>query len=313
MLHDVNRSLHTTCNPVAVSPEDLARWRVTAGTSVQWSALDDPSGGEPGVWVDGRGAPAGAYRVGPALDALRGDHLLRTAIWILEPRDGSAASAVDLAFNVDGASSYLIRLHVRTGVRYLCVIKRSGGQTEVLVDDIVSFDYERWLPLEIRFVAGHIAVTLDGRPAASVSDYDLLRGGALAIGVLGAAARFGTIMVEPVDTPVPAPRAAISARPAVVPAEPRGAIENAHYRIEFSTAGAEMLIHGAGGGWEKVTPDGDLRTEQWLVLHGDVGSRRNLQASLARHPVTFDGCELLDGSSARLSGSVPGKDRKSVV
>ncbi|MFC0504871.1 hypothetical protein D7193_11975 [Micromonospora costi] len=258
--------------------------------------------------LDGRGQPDGRHLLGAPLAAMIGNHAVRTAVRLPEPRHGADVSTAELRVNADAAQWYAVRLRVRTGVRYLSVLRHAGGRDELLADDILAFDFDRWLPVEVTVVDGRITVTVDGRTAATASDPDPIEGGGVGFGAAGTVAGFGP--VEVVDLgPRTAPahrRPATDIDPAAAVVEPYTAVEGAAYRLDVAAVrwddrsgyAAQLLIRGERG-WE---PAGEPLGERWLVLHGDGGSRRDLQRSLDAHPVRFDAVEPLGANAVRLRG-----------
>lgn len=290
------------------APGDVVDWPVAAGDAGAWSTGD--VAGVPAVQVDGRTDAAGSYRASGPLAAMRGDFTVTTRVLIREPREGREETAVDIAVNAEADRGYVARFHVRSGVRYAAVLKQSPDGTEVLADDIVTFDFERWMDVTIRVAAGRVEVFLDGRPAASAPDFDMYDGGGLRIGASGAMASVAAVEVTGFG---PRPtratrRTPVRAAAPLVATEKRGAIGNDHYRVEFSVA-ADGVSHVAevqtrhDGEWH---PTPGWSAGDWLVLHGDGGSRRDLQASLDNHSVSFTDLEIRDDSEARLHAAGDG-------
>ncbi|WP_262285394.1 hypothetical protein [Micromonospora sp. MA102] len=260
------------------------------------------------VELDGRGHPDGRHLLGAPLLAMIGNHTIRTAVRLPEPRHGTDVSTAELRLNADTAQWYAVRLRVRTGVRYLSVLRHADGRDELLADDILAFDFDRWLPVEVTVVDGRITVTVDGRTAATATDPDQLEGGGVGVAATGTVAGFGPVEVValgPRRTPDNRrPATAVDAAAALV--EPYTSVEGAAYRLEVAAVrwydrsgyAAQLLIRGEHG-WE---PAAEPLGERWLVLHGDGGSRRDLQRTLDAHPVWFDAVEPLGGDTVRLRG-----------
>ncbi|WP_146231172.1 hypothetical protein [Micromonospora sicca] len=272
-----------------------------------FSSFDRP------IEVDGHGHPDGRHLLGAALPAMTGNFAIRTAVRVPEPRHGADVSSAELRVNADAERWYAIRLRVRTGVRYLSVLRHADGHAELLADNILAFDFGRWLPVEVTVADGRITVAVDGRTAATVTDRDPLDGGGVGVGATAMAAAFAPVEVVHLGPrTVRAAGRADAAGPdlttaAAVAVEPYAAVERAAHRLEVAAlrwdGGAgyatDLLVRGDGG-WERV---GDDRFgERWLVLHGDGGSRRNPQGTLDRHPVTFDQVERLGPNAVRLRG-----------
>ncbi|MEV1329435.1 hypothetical protein AB0J20_07645 [Micromonospora costi] len=258
--------------------------------------------------LDGRGQPDGRHLLGAPLAAMIGNHAVRTAVRLPEPRHGADVSTAELRVNADAAHWYAVRLRVRTGVRYLSVLRHAGGRDELLADDILAFDFDRWLPVEVSVVDGRITVTVDGRTAATASDPDPIEGGGVGLGAAGTVAGFGPVEVVelgPRTTPTNR-RPATDIDPAAAVVEPYTAVEGAAYRLDIAAVrwddrsgyAAQLLMRGERG-WE---PAGEPLGERWLVLHGDGGSRRDLQRTLDAHPVWFDAVEPLGANAVRLRG-----------
>ncbi|MEU8299014.1 hypothetical protein AB0C04_17225 [Micromonospora sp. NPDC048909] len=261
------------------------------------------------VELDGRGNPQGQHLLGAPSAAMTGNYAVRTAVRLPEPRHGADVSTAELRVNADAGQWYAIRLRVRTGVRYLSVLRHADGRDELLADDILAFDFGRWLPVEVTVADRRITVTVDGRTAVTITDPDPLDGGGVGIGAV--ATTIGFAPVDVVDlgprTPSAAGRADTDPDPTAELVEPYAAVEGAAHRLEIAAVrwagrsgyAAELLIRGDGG-WEPV--GADRFGERWLVLHGDAGSRRDPQRTLDVHPVTFDAVELLGADGVRLRG-----------
>ncbi|MET8311162.1 hypothetical protein [Micromonospora sp. NPDC005173] len=263
--------------------------------------------------VDGHGHPNGRHLLSAALPAMTGNYVVRTAVRVPEPRHGTGVSTAELRVNANAERWYAIRLRIRTGVRYLSVLRHAGGRDDLLADDIVSFDFGRYLPVEVTVVDGRLTITVDGRTPVTVTDPEPLDGGGVGVGATGMAAGFAPVQVVDLGpgTP-PAADRADTASPDLTKAvvEPYAAVEGAAHRLEIAALrwdggsgyAADLSIR-ADGGWEPV--GGDRFGERWLVLHGGGGSRRNPQRTLDRHPVVLDQVELLGPDAVRLSGGNP--------
>ena len=278
MLHDVNR---------VAQIESAFKVRFDPDMVSSWQLVDDLHGN---------------HRLGPPLAALRGNFTVATSVLVPEPRGGLDESSVDIWFNAHPDRTYLVQLRVRTGVRYVSVVRRDAAGETVLVDDIVAYDFDRWLAVEIRVHDARIDVAIDGRPVATGYDLDPLDGGAIGLGARGTTPGFGAVEIAD-DGPRAAPAPASATTPADEPAaevdQPAGeatvvgSIGNDRYRVELASVGSTYraeLIAGADR-W----PAG-----RWTVLYGDSGTRRDPHASLARLPVTFTGFEAVDQYAARL-------------
>ncbi|WBB69386.1 hypothetical protein [Micromonospora sp. WMMD812] len=260
------------------------------------------------VELDGRGHPGGRHLLGTPLAAMTGNYAVRAALRLPEPRHGADVSAAELRLNADPDRWYAIRLRVRTGVRYLSVLRHADGHDELLADDICAFDFDRWLPVEVTVADGRITVAVDGRVATTVTDPDPLDGGG--VGVTAVATAAGFAPVEVVDLgprAVPAVgRPSAAPDPAAALVQPFTAVEGAAYRLEVTAVRgddrsgyATHLLIRDGHGWERV---GEPLGERWVVLHGENGSRRDPQRTLDAHPVWFDAVEPLGPDAVRLHG-----------
>jgi hypothetical protein len=253
-----------------------------------------------------------ARLVSASLPELSGNVTLRTTVEVPEPRRGAAVCVAEILFHTSADRSYAVQLRVRTGVRYVRVVRQEGAAEEILADEIMAYDFGRALPLEVAVTDGRITVIVDSRTAASVVDPEPLDGGGVGIGAVATAARFGPVVVTTTG-----PRTTTDLRPAVVPVpdltgavvEPSTTVENGGYRLVVSAARwqggsgyvAELFIRDAGGRWRCVA---GRRDERWSVLHGTNGSRRNLWA-LDRYPVVFHGYDKAGPAAISLRGSHP--------
>ncbi|MEV4545690.1 hypothetical protein [Micromonospora echinaurantiaca] len=262
--------------------------------------------------IDGHAGPQGRRLLSAALPAMAGNVAVRTAVRVPEPRHGTGVSAAELLLNANTDRCYAVGLRVRTGVRYLTVTRHADGRAELLADDILAYDFDRWLPVEVTIVDGRITVGVDGRTAATVTDRLPLDGGGVGLAATATAAEFAPVEVVALGPRrPPAGRTVDAASPDLTAAaiEPAATVEGPGYRLDVAAlrwAGgsgyAAELTARAGDGWVRAS---ERFGERWLVLRGDAGSRRDPQGTLDRYPVNLTELEVLGADSVRLRGGHP--------
>ncbi|MGS2616290.1 hypothetical protein ACVCAH_17455 [Micromonospora sp. LZ34] len=261
--------------------------------------------------IDGHAGPDGRRVLSAPLPAMAGNVAVRTAVRVPEPRHGTGVSTAELLVHAGADRWYAVGLRVRTGVRYLTVTRHAEGRAELLADDILAYDFGRWLPVEVTVVDGRITVTVDGGTAVSVTDRHPLDGGGVGLGATATTASFAPVEVVALGPRTTNARAQIADPDlATAAVEPAAAAEGDRYRLDVAalrwdggSGYAAELSMRCGDGWERV--GGERFGERWLVLHGETGSRRDPQGTLDRHPVTFAEVEVRGADTVRLRGDHP--------
>lgn len=245
---------------------------------------------------------------------------LTTRLRLAEPPPRSTEWAVDLLFDIaeDAGTGYAVRFHVVTGVRYLALVRRTGGASETLADGVTAYSFGTWTDVEVVVDGARLEVRLDGVTVARGNDVRRVRHDRIGLALTGAEAEVDDVRVTLLhDDPLPAPPvdddAVVVERPGLVRTT-GPVVQNELYRLEVVTetwsAGQRLVTELSGRGPEGWRPLGPV--DDWALLSGEHGRRTDLTGSLDRRRPVFDRVEVLGDRAIRLHGGAGGYDAVSV-
>lgn len=239
-----------------------------------------------------------------------------------EPPAGSIDCAAELLLDAaDPDTCYAVRFRRLTGVRYLALLRRDRGRTEVLAEGVTAYSFDTPLSVQVTVDGPRLEVALEGTVVATANDVRRLRHDAVGFAAAGTGLEVEALQVVALhDDPLPVPPDDRLGRSAVRQAqvrEPGPAIDNDRYRIEFATArsarGQEVtpLVSARhhDGTWTAVASS----IGEWYLLAGDYGSRADPHASLSAVRISFGSVEMLDERTVRLAADADGYQDVSVT
>ncbi len=251
---------------------------------------------------------------------LASGYRVSTRIRLAEPPPGDTGWTVELLFDATGEDTgYAVRFRKVTGVRYLALLRREGGETLTFAEGVTAFSFDRPHDLEVSVDGARLEVRLDGTVVARGNDVHRLRHDGAGVIAHGLGVEASPLQVTVLhDDPLPEPpvddTAVALERPGLVRAD-GPSVEAGDYRLtpvtETWTGGREVVqrLEGrdAGGGWTEVGAG------EWFLLDGEYGDRAAVYRSLSRRRLRFASYTVLDDTTVRFDAEVEGYDAVSLT